>query len=239
MPVVPIFPLGQVLMPGRPLPLHIFEPRYRTMIADLAEPAALIAPSTPTGVQFGVVLLSRGIEVNSRWAQAPDPEAAGTIAAIGTLAEVMEMRPTADGGFDLLAVGSRRFRISSWVRGKSYAQAEVEFLDEQDGDVPAGLAEDVISLFSEHVGMLTARTGRAPSVLAELPRLSDPNLLSYFIGAALPLDEQNRQALLAEPDAARRLARGRALLRRELGLFKRTNTVSVSYDALRLAFGPN
>lgn len=226
--LLPIFPLGQVLMPGRPLPLRIFEPRYRAMLADLAEPK-----------RFGVVLLSRGLEVNTRWAVAPDPEAAGTIAAVGTVAEVMELRPKPDGSWDVLAVGSRRFRISTWVRGKPYGQADVEFLSEQDGDVPAGAAEEVAGLFTEYGRLMGERTGRPQPSLARLPPLQDANLFSYYVAASLPLDERARQALLTEPDAGSRLSHQRRLLRREVTLLTRTGTVPVPYSALRLDFRPN
>src|ERR1700733_11091669 len=132
--VVPIFPLNQVLMPGRPLPLRIFEPRYQAMVSDMGETK-----------QFGVVLLQGGLEVITDWAAQPDTSAAGAMAGIGTIAEVMELRPKRDGGYALLAVGSRRFAVRSWVSGKPYAQAEISYLDELDGDITAGLAEEVVS----------------------------------------------------------------------------------------------
>jgi Lon protease-like protein len=226
--VVPIFPLGQVLMPGRPLPLRIFEPRYRAMVADMTDPK-----------QFGVVLLQQGLEVITDWAKQSEPSASGAMAGIGTLAEVMELKPKRDGGYEVLAVGSRRFRVCSWVSGKPYAQAEIEYLDEQDGDVEGGLAEQVVSLYSEYIGMLTARTGQSPLALAELPTVHNPNLLSYYVAATMPLDHRHRQALLAEPDAASRLVHARELLKLELGLFARTRTVAMPPEALRLAFRPN
>jgi Lon protease-like protein len=234
--VVPMFPLGQVLMPGRPLPLRIFEPRYRAMVADMTAPAP---HGTPKAQHFGVVLLQQGLEVITNWALRPDPEAVGAMAAIGTLAEVLELKAKRDGGFELLAVGSRRFRVKSWVSGKPYAQAEVEYLDEQDGVIPEGLAEEVVTLYSEHIGVLTARTGQSPLALAELPAVHDPNLLSYYVASTLPLDHRDRQSLLADPDAGQRLAHVRDLLRAELVLLKRTRTVAVPPEALRLPFRPN
>jgi Lon protease-like protein len=216
-------------MPGRPLPLRIFEPRYRAMVADMDERHR----------QFGVVLLQQGLEVLTDWSANPDPSITGTIAGIGTLAEVMELKAMQDGGYELLAVGSRRFRVRSWVSGKPYAQAEIEYLDEPDGVIAAGLAEAVVSLFSEHVGLLTARTGQSPLALADVPAVHDPNLLSYYVASAMPLDHRARQLLLADPDAASRLEHVRDLLRLELGLFRRTHTVPVPPEALRLAFRPN
>ena len=89
---IALFPLGHVLMPGAALPLHIFEPRYQAMIADLT------ARSTPPA--FGVLSIHRGIETSENVA----------FAAVGTMAEIVNRRPYPDGTSDLLTIGSRRFR---------------------------------------------------------------------------------------------------------------------------------
>lgn len=237
--MLPIFPLGQVLMPGRPLPLRIFEPRYRDMLQDLADssPATAAAPIAPRS--FGVLLLSQGMEVNTRWTADPNLEERGALAAIGTVAEIMDLKQAPDGSYELLAVGSRRFRVGTWVPGKAYARAEIEFLDEQDGEIPGGLADELVALYTEHTSLITGRTGQAPMGMAEIPATNDPNLLSYYVASTLPLAQQDRQSLLAEPSAALRMRRARDLLRLEIGLLSRTGTVAVPADALRLPFGPN
>ncbi len=115
MDTIPVFPLDHVLLPGLPLPLHIFEPRYRQMLADIEAARG----------GFGIVALSRGSETSA------DVD----FAKIGTLAEILEKEPYPDGSCDLLTVGSRRFRIVDVdSSAKPYLQAQVEWLSEDDGD---------------------------------------------------------------------------------------------------------
>lgn len=222
--VIALFPLSSVLLPGMPLPLHIFEQRYRQLLDDLA--------GQPGGGRFGVVALRSGTETLG----IDGPDAAPDLARIGTLAEILEVDRKEDGTSDVLSVGSRRFQVESLIaEGKPYLRAEVRFLDEQDGaldDDRAGRARELMSAYD----MLIVRlAGRATG--AELP--ADPNQLGYHIAARLPLLPADRQSLLEVETAAERLARLNRMLRREIALLRHTRTIAVAPAVLRLVGGAN
>ena len=112
--LLPLFPLSVVLLPGMPLPLHIFEERYKEMIRDIL----------PVEGEFGVVLAKDDGIVN--------------IGCTATVVNVVRKYP--DGRLDLLAAGQRRFRIESLDEDKSYLRAEVEYFDDEDvNEVPPEL----------------------------------------------------------------------------------------------------
>ncbi len=117
--LLPIFPLPLVLLPGMPLPLHIFEDRYKEMMADIL----------PDNREFGIVFAKEEGIVN-----------------IGCTATVQKVvRRYEDGRLDLLASGQRRFEIDSLNEDKSYLQAEVEYFDDEEAeDVPRDLKEKAL-----------------------------------------------------------------------------------------------
>ena len=223
--VIPLFPLSHVLLPGMPLPLHIFEQRYRDLLDDLT--------AAPGSARFGVVALRSGTEAATPHVRAgskPD------VQPIGTLAEILEVQRAEDGTSDLLSVGSRRFRIESLLpKGRPYLRARVQFLDEADGELAAGQAAHARLLMERYDGVLTRLAGRATG--SELP--ADPTQLSYQIGARLPLPPAERQALLSDATTADRLTRLVLLLRREIALLVRTRTIAVSPAVVRLATSTN
>ncbi len=213
---IPIFPLGAVLLPGLPLPLHIFETRYRQLLADLA------ARQDRGG--FGIVALSRGTETST------DVE----FAEVGTLAEIVQRRPYPDGSCDLLTVGSRRFRIRSLdAEGRPYLQAGVDWLDERDGPLSEELLASTRLAYEDYLALLERLAG----MLQHEPLSADPVRTSYEIAGRLPLAVRERQALLAAQTVAHRLAAERALLRRESVLLRQTGTAPVDLKALRLIPG--
>ncbi|WP_375475135.1 LON peptidase substrate-binding domain-containing protein [uncultured Jatrophihabitans sp.] len=218
--LIPLFPLSHVLLPGMPLPLHIFEQRYRDLVADLPEP--------PLSRSFGVVALRSGTEAL--------PPALGDsgvpdVEVVGTLAEILEIEIKPDGAADLLAVGSRRFRVVSLVTdGTAYLRGQVEWLDESDGALSAAAQVRARELLEVYDAVLRRLAGRATG--GELP--DDANQLSYQIAARLPLPPSERQALLADDTTAERLARLARLLRRELALLRGTRSIAVSPAVLRL-----
>jgi uncharacterized protein len=221
--VISLFPLSHVLLPGMPLPLHVFEQRYRDLLADLAD--------APTGASFGVVALRTGTEALTR------PDAAGPdVEPIGTLAEILEVEQHDDGTSDLLSVGSRRFRISELMpEGKAYLRAEVDFLAEDDGALSAPVERRARDLIGRYDTLLTRLAGRTTG--AELP--DDANQLSYQLAARLPLPPTERQLLLGDETTAARLTRMVRLLRRELALLQQTRSIAVSPAVLRMTAGLN
>jgi hypothetical protein len=120
--LIPLFPLGSPLFPGVVLPLQIFEPRYRRLVADLVARAEGSGPRS-----FGVVAIRQGWEVER---VAP----AEALFDVGCTAVVRAVTPQADGGFRLVTVGGDRFRLLDVVVGDDppYLQAEVEWLGEEE-----------------------------------------------------------------------------------------------------------
>jgi uncharacterized protein len=221
--VIALFPLSHVLLPGMPLPLHIFEQRYRELLDDLA--------AAPGGGRFGVVALRSGAET-----AAPGVAGPPDVATVGTLAEILEVRAQEDGSSDVLSVGSRRFQIDALLPdGKPYLRAQVHFLDEDDGALDLDRAAAAHELMIAYDALLTRLAGRATG--GELP--GDPNQLAYQIGARLPLLPEDRQLLLDIETTAERLARVNRLLRREIALLKLTRSIAVSPTVVRLAAEPN
>ncbi len=220
---LPLFPLSSVLFPGAPLPLHIFEQRYRDLVAELL--------SRPEGElrRFGVVAIRSGRESGPA---IPD------LHAIGCAAAVRSVSPYADGRYDVLSVGVRRFRLLEVdSTSKPYLLGRVEWLGESPGDPNRAdaLVAPVQATMLEYVEHLVA-TGEAEVDLPELP--DDPMTLSYLVGAALLLPLVERQLLLEAPDAATRLRRLLSLLRRETVLLDRLAAVSAP-DLVRVSPSPN
>lgn len=221
--LIPLFPLSHVLLPGMPLPLHIFEQRYRDLVDDLA--------GAPRGASFGVVALRSGTEAVTPQTGDGPPD----VEPVGTLAEILEHEPRPDGTSDLLAIGSRRFRVLSLrPDGKAYLRAEVEFLDERDGTLD-GKEAAARRLIQHYDALLLRVAGRTTG--SELP--DDANQLSYQIAARLPLPPGERQALLDDVTTADRLARLVGLLRRETALLRATRSIAVSPAVLRMAAAEN
>jgi hypothetical protein len=223
--LIPLFPLSQVLLPGMPLPLHVFEPRYRELLADVDRGARGAGA-------FGVVALRSGTEAMTTDAPEADPD----LELLGTVAEIVEVDSNEDGTSDLLSVGSRRFRILRTItEGKPYVRAEVEFLAEPDGALTPELTARARDLMNVYDSMLVRLAGRGTG--PELPR--DANHLSYQVAARLPLQPGDRQELLADDTTAERLDRLARLLRREIALLQRTRSIAVSPAVLRMITGSN
>jgi uncharacterized protein len=215
---IPLFPLQHVLYPGTPLPLHIFEPRYRRLLADLS--------AGDGNAAFGVVALDQGLETASDVAFAP----------IGTLAEILDRKPYPDGACDLLTVGSRRFRILDVDdTSKPYLQAEVDWLPEQDGRLAPGLLAAAAASFEKYVQLRCTMNGTA----AEDRVTGDALRLSYEIAARVTLSTKDRQSLLAAETAADRLRTELALMRHEMTLMHETRSIPMPFSALHIVPTPN
>ncbi|HEV2762543.1 MAG TPA: LON peptidase substrate-binding domain-containing protein [Pyrinomonadaceae bacterium] len=191
---LPLFPLPLVLFPGVPLPLHIFEPRYRRMLADVRAGNNL----------FGVSFL--------------DPSGASErppAGHVGCAAEVVEVQPQPDGRSNILTLGLARYRVESYVEaGEPYLVGRVEFFedDPEDASLLEGRASSVLDLF-----MRIARAVRTINdERASLPDLPDagPERLSFLVAAAVEMGEEMKQTLLELRSSAERLERLEDLLRR-------------------------
>jgi hypothetical protein len=191
-----LFPLNTVLFPGAVLNLHVFEERYRKMIAECLD----------TGEAFGVVLIRDGEE-------AGDPDAVPH--DVGTTAEISEVTPLPAGRYYISTTGGRRFRIEQIVSRDPYLTAEVRFLDEGGDDEDARASElthRVLGEFREYVRLLVAFSGNAGNV--DVPH--DPVDASYAVGDALQVADALKQRLLEARNAEARLATELGFLRRLL-----------------------
>ena len=200
---LPLFPLGTVLFPGLLLPLHIFEDRYRQLVRDLMD--------GPEPRQFGVVAIRHGRETGVDGIRA--------LHETGCTATLRQVKPLGDGRYDVVTVGARRFRLAGLDDSGPYLRGRVELLTEETGEpAAAAKAMQVIrDLFRAYLSALAER-GVTQISVPELP--DDPVTLSYLVGASMIIDLSDRQGLLAEPDALRRLAAERALLARELTMLR-------------------
>lgn len=222
--VIPLFPLGSVLFPGLALPLHIFEERYRVLVAELAEGESEIERS------FGVVAIRAGHEVGAA--------SVTSLHEIGTTAVLRRVTPYPDGRSDIMTSGSRRFRVLTVDDTLPYLRAEVEWLAEQLGppEEAASLAASVGQAFQQYQALLGGGSTDDEGSDTALP--DDPTVLSYLVSAATVLDTSDRQRLLAVPTTVDRLRRLSAVLGREEAMIRLLGAVPAA-DMLRGAITLN
>ncbi len=218
---LPLFPLGTVLFPGLVLPLHVFEERYRQLVRDLL--------AQPAPRRFGVIAIREGRETGASSVRA--------LHEIGCTATVRQVSDYDDGRFDLVTVGTDRFRLLELDDSRPYLSGEVTLLADGTGDeAAAGLAVQAVrAAFRGYLEALAQRGGTRISI-PELP--DEPLLLSYVVAASMVLEVPGKQALLAEPDAARRLAAERVLLLRETAMLRKLTSAPAT-DLRNSPYSPN
>jgi uncharacterized protein len=200
---LPLFPLGSVLYPGLVLPLHIFEDRYRQLVADLLK--------GPEPRQFGVVAIRYGRETGI--------DGVSALYETGCTAELQRVEPYEDGRFDLVTVGAQRFRLLGLGEQAPYFTGDVEWLPEEIGDeAEAGLVLTAVQQSFRSYLSLIAERGGAHVTIPEMP--DEPMLMSYLVAAAVVVDLPVKQRLLEEPDAHRRLLAERKLLGLEMRMLR-------------------
>jgi Lon protease-like protein len=200
MAVLPMFPLGAVLLPGEVLPLQVFEPRYRALVQD-----CFVAPDGP---RFGVVLIARGHEVGGG-DQRHD---------VGTVARIVRHEPAPDGRSALLCAGEERIRVRDWLPDDPYPRADVEPIDDEPIDLAAFGAAlpavlDASATTHSLIVRVAAATGREAPPFPELVTALregdtaglDHTAISYALASSGPLGAADRLRVLAAPDAATRL----------------------------------
>ncbi|MBD2426660.1 LON peptidase substrate-binding domain-containing protein [Phormidium sp. FACHB-1136] len=179
---LPLFPLPElVLFPGRHLPLHIFEFRYRIMVNTLLQGDR----------RFGVLML--------------DP-ATGEPAQVGCCAEILHYQRLPDDRMKVLTIGQQRFRVLSYVREKPYRVGLVEWLEDTptNGNL-APLASDVDRLLRDVVRLSAKLTSQEIEIPDNIPTL--PTELSYWVASNLYGVALEQQSLLEMNDTEARLER--------------------------------
>ena len=179
-----IFPLsGAILYPRMHLPLHIFEPRYRAMIADVMARDQRIGMIQPSGEP------SAGDE--------PPP-----LFTIGCLGRVAEIEALKDGRYNIILSGEARFRLVRELDvATPFRQVEVELFS-TDEDDPGILAPSERAALEHEAEIFAERLGYAVDWSA-VSSLDDETLVNG-IGQIAPFDAAGKQAMLEAGTLAQR-----------------------------------
>jgi Lon protease-like protein len=136
--ILPLFPLDVVLLPGAPLPLHVFEPRYKEMIGECLDRNEV----------FGVIRAKEG-----------------TVAEIGCTAEIVTVtKKYEDGRMDIVTMGRERFEVMQVNQERSFLQAEVAYLRDEAG---APSPEEISKAMKLHSEIMTL-AGAQPADAADI-----------------------------------------------------------------------
>jgi hypothetical protein len=179
-----MFPLSAVLFPHGRMALQVFEPRYRTMVADCLAGDG----------EFGVVLISRGSEVGG-----------GDVRVdVGTVASIDVAEPLTDGRWHLVVRGRRRIRVTRWLEDDPYPLAVVEdwVTALHDAGETLGTAEAEV----RRVRALASELGEAPAVPVGFSFGDTPDEVAWSLCASAPVNSFDRQRLLEAPGPDERLA---------------------------------
>jgi Lon protease-like protein len=189
---LPLFPLNTVLFPSLPLPLHIFEERYKLMLGTCAV----------TDKQFGVCLIREGVEVGGP----AEPF------EIGTIARIAEIERMPDGRMNLMTFGTTRYRLLTVLQREPYLIGRVEILESSAEQPDDTLVQDVTDRLLSYLQNVRGvqRLPTRDDLVADVDRLT------YLVAATLNLPPSNRQELLEVDSTGERLTQVRAMLRREL-----------------------
>lgn len=184
---LPLFPLPEVvLFPTRPLPLHIFEFRYRIMMNTILE----------SDRRFGVLMV--------------DP-VKGTISDTGCCAEIVHHQRMPDDRMKMLTLGQQRFRVLEYIREKPYRVGLVEWIEDHPPTKDLRpLSTEVEQLLRDVVRLSAKLTEQNIELPEDLPDL--PTELSYWVASNLYGVAAEQQLLLEMQDTATRLEREAEIL---------------------------
>lgn len=192
-----MFPLGTVLFPHGVMPIHVFEPRYRTMVDDCLAGDA----------RFGVVLIERGSEVGG----------GDTRFHMGTVAQIVQAGKMPDGRWALANVGTERVTVHEWLADDPYPRAVVEVRDdpepEPENDAVGAIDTACAQLRSVHE--LRAALG-LPAHVGDVVLSPDVVRASFEAAILAPLGPLDAQALLELDDSIVRLVRLAEFLSHEI-----------------------
>lgn len=184
---LPLFPLPEVvLFPGKRLPLHIFEFRYRIMMNTILNGDR----------RFGVLMV--------------DPTD-GSVAKVGCCAEIIHYQRLPDDRMKIMTVGQQRFRVLEYVREKPYYVGLVEWIEDEPTDQDLrSLSTEVDQLLRDVVYLSAKLTGQEIELPDDIPDL--PTELSYWVAGNLYGVAQEQQSLLELQDTSARLEREAEIL---------------------------
>src|SRR5256714_2483728 len=192
---LPLFPLPVVLFPGMPMPLHIFEPRYRQMLTDIRAGDSL----------FGLSYF----DASSSEKDIPPAGHAGCVA------EITETEGLPDGRSNVLAVGVIRYRVEDYIdRDDPYLVVRVNFFEDEadDSEELGANAREVAAMFmrvANAIRLINDERGNLPDISD-----TDPQRLSFLVAAAMDIEPETKQQLLELRSTGERLNRLRDFLAR-------------------------
>ena len=180
-----MFPLGTVLVPKAVVPLHVFEPRYQTMLVDVMAGDR----------KFGVVLIERGSEVGG-----------GDVRTdVGTAVQVVELRPIAASRWVVVVAGTERITVDRWLSDDPYPRAEVSAFPDEPG--PSVDAQEWKALKRRMRQVLAALAELGDTVARATFELGDDPVMGSFQLASLgPFSDLDRQRVLCTPGVSGRCA---------------------------------
>ena len=177
---IPLFPMNTVLFPGGTLPLKIFEARYLDMVSQCLR----------SGQQFGVCLISSGKEVGG----------SAKCYEIGTLAKIVDWDRRDDGLLEIVVEGRQRFRLlEQRERANHLAEGDVQLIDDDDCEelpVQYQLLSDLLRQIAEKFEL---------SYQLDHEKFEDAVWVGYRLSEVLPLESEERQALLEINNPVNRL----------------------------------
>jgi ATP-dependent Lon protease len=178
---LPLFPLEVVLFPGTPLPLHIFEPRYRSMLADCLagdERFGILPPTREGGLPRS-----------------------GTV---GCVARIRASHPLPDGRSNIVVVGERRFLLRQILATETaYPVGLIDTFDDLAGpEVPTESAAALREVATTYLGAMEVLGGSADPT----PWSDDAATLSFQVAAAVDLEFEVKRRLLESRTASERIA---------------------------------
>ena len=190
---LPLFPLNTVLFPGMPLPLHVFEDRYKEMVQ------VCLDEKRP----FGVVLIRSGV---AEFGPISDPY------EIGCAADIVEVQQLEDGRLLIMAVGQERFRIVALDHSLPYLVGEVEPLPlqpESQEDIEY-FANELTPWLLEYLIFL-ADMGQVEFDASQMP--DNYEELVFLASAAIQIPQEKKQAILEDEKASH-------ILRELIGVYR-------------------
>ena len=179
-----MFPLSTVLFPGAELPLHVFEDRYRSLVADVLE----------TTREFGTVLITAGSEVGGSDRRSD----------VGALVAIEMAAPFADGRWLLATRAIERIRVLEWLEDDPYPRATVERIPSA-ALVGATELLGTASAAVRRLRMLMSELDHGPCCSLELGLGDDPTDAAWMACALAPITQFDSQRLLEETDPVARL----------------------------------
>ena len=193
---IPLFPLGLVLLPEMPLPLHIFEERYKLMIGEcLSE-----------GREFGIVFF-KGTDIQ-------------TIGCTASIQKVLKRYD--DGRLDILTLGKQRFVINEMHDRKAYLEAGVNFFDDEFEENPVScqmLAEKGLTLLKQFIGI------SGEQVEYDFFDITDFKSISFLIAGCEGFSYEEKQQFLEMSSTHERLEKGVESLEKIIDRMKITREI--------------